>query len=200
MYFWKCKRICIYFSNLSRFKYLCTANISIHLFYNTINVIKFLMLKFAKSQTVKKCASILSRSSLWSENSTFYNSKLNISISMSEFPTHLILEFTKHLIWNSEELLRNRMKKFNILQILQYTYSINGHLIKEHENTWNCPCWDWNKIGQLSAMKALSKYLKVLWQAARLQDTWEPYCAREHRLFIKISDVNSCLVWLKVTK
>lgn len=120
----------------------------IHQFYNTINVIKFLMLKFVKSQTVKKCASILSRSSLWCENSTFYNSKLNISISMSEYPTHLILKFTKHLIWNSEELLRNRMKKFNILQILQYTHSINGHLIKEHENSWNCPCWDWNKIGQ----------------------------------------------------
>lgn len=148
-----------------------------------------------ESQTVKKCVSTLSRSSLWSENLTFFNSKLNISIWIPKFPTHLILEFTKHLIWNSEELLRNRVKKFNILQILQYSHSINGHLIKEHENAWNCLCWDWNKIGRLlSAMTALSKYLKVLWQAARLQDTWEPHCAREHWFCIEISDVNSCLV------
>lgn len=92
--------------------------------------------EICESQTVKKCASILSRSSLWIENSTSYNLKLNIFISMPEFPMHLILEFTKHLIWNSEELLRNKMKKFNILQILQYTHSINGHLIKEHEREW----------------------------------------------------------------
>lgn len=50
MYFWKYKSICIYFSNLCCFKYLCIfAQVPyscIHLFYNTINVIKFLMLKF----------------------------------------------------------------------------------------------------------------------------------------------------------